>query len=233
MTGPTVLRETVRLIRGRTPLWRLHRERLAEGGVTPAGLDAAEMSVLGVAALGHRDITKLHVIVTSEGRVRVLTSREPSSLEVPGGPALVPVRMTRLPDLPPNAAKPAGRTYWDGPQRLAHLRGGDQAVLVDADDSVIDGGTATVWALVDGVLVTPPAPPAVAGVARRFILRDVAPAVGVPTEVRPLTLVELDSAEEALLSNAVGGLVTVRGRGGAVSQRLERAYREHLGLLGG
>jgi branched-subunit amino acid aminotransferase/4-amino-4-deoxychorismate lyase len=133
--------------------------------------------------------------------------------------------VSSLPTLPAHAAKSADRRYWDGPMRLAHLRGADQAVLVTEDGLVVDGGSATVWALLGGALVTPPAPPAVAGVARRLIVREVAPLAGVSTAVRPLKWTEVEAAEELLLSNAVGGLVAVRGRGGRVAELLGEAWK--------
>lgn len=222
------LRESVRAIAGRAPLLVLHLERLAEGGTpVPALADVAE-AVIASAAAAPPEVVKLQVVVAADGRFRITPSSEPSSLDVPGGPVVVPVTVQELPTLPPHAAKPADRAYWDGPQRLAHLRGGDQAVLVAPDGAVVDGGTATVWAVLGDVLVTPPAPPAIAGVARRLILRELAPLLGLATEVRPLPLEELLSAEETLLSNAVGGIVAARGRGGSVASELAAAWLRAL-----
>ncbi len=227
-----VLRETIRVARGTLPLLAYHLERLAEGGVPAAQLAEVREAAALEAARERAGAYKLQVTVEPGGGFRVVASAEPSSLDVPGGPAIVPVAVAALPQLPPRAAKPADRSYWDGPQRLAHLRGGQQAVLVTADGDVVDGGTATVWAVEDGVLVTPPAPPAVAGVARRAILRELAPALGLQTEVRPLPLDELEAADEVLLSNAVGGVVAAAGRGGPIADRLRDAFGARLEAAG-
>lgn len=218
------LRETVLVTAGRAPLLCLHLERLAEGGVPAGALADVAEAVLASAATAPPEVVKLHVVVAGDGRFRVTPNSEPSSLDVPGGPVIVPVTVREVPTLPPHAAKPADRGYWDGPQRLAHLRVGDQAVLVAPDCAVVDGGTATVWAVLGDVLVTPPAPPAIAGVARRLILRELAPLLGLATEVRPIPLEELLAADEILLSNAVGGVVAARGRGGAVASELAAAW---------
>jgi branched-subunit amino acid aminotransferase/4-amino-4-deoxychorismate lyase len=217
------LRETVRVVAGRVPLWRFHRERLTEGGIPPRDFELIEPAVLAAVEAAGPGVVKLHVIA-APGRFEVHSSAEPSSLSVPGGPRIAPVTVSSLPTLPAHAAKSADRRYWDGPMRLAHLRGADQAVLVTEDGLVVDGGSATVWAVAEGVLLTPSTPPAVAGVARRFILREVAPSAGVPSEVRAVSWEELEHAEELLLSNAVGGLVAVRGRGGRVAELLGEAW---------
>jgi branched-subunit amino acid aminotransferase/4-amino-4-deoxychorismate lyase len=225
---PLTLRETIRVVHGRLPLLAWHLERLAEGGVRAEELRPVEAAAIVATRQAPAAALKLQVVVAPGGRVSVHASSEASSLDVPGGPAIVPVTVRALPTLPPHAAKPADRGYWDGPQRLAHLRGGDQAVLVAPDGAVVDGGTATVWAVLGDVLVTPPAPPAIAGVARRLILRELAPLLGLATEVRPLPLEELLSAEETLLSNAVGGIVAARGRGGPVASELAAAWLRAL-----
>jgi branched-subunit amino acid aminotransferase/4-amino-4-deoxychorismate lyase len=223
-----VLRETVRLVDSRLPLLRFHLERLAEGGIPAEELSAVETAALAAARSAPPAARKLQVVVAPGGRLAVRVSAEASSLDVPGGPAIVPVTVRRLPVLPPHAAKPASRGYWDGPQHAAELRGGQQAVLVTPAGDVIDGGTASVWAVLGRTLVTPPAPPAVAGVARRVILRELAPALGLRTEVRHLTLAELLAADEVLLSNAVGGVVPARGKGGRTAEQLSVAFVELL-----
>lgn len=73
------------------------------------------------------------------------------------------------------------------------------------------------------MLVTPPAPPAVAGVARRFLLARAA-GVGCSTEVRPLRANEVECASEVFLTNAFGGVVAVRGRGGPATERVRALF---------
>lgn len=229
---PPSLRESIRVVASRLPLLPLHLERLAEGGVAPAVLAAVAASAEVTAASSGPEVVKLHVTVgPAAGTFSVDVDTHPSSLAVPGGPAIVPVTVRALPALPTAAAKPADRSYWDGPQRLARLRGGDQAVLVTPAGEVVDGGTATVWAVRGSTLVTPPAPPAIAGVARRFVLADLAPALGLACEVRALALDELLAADEIVLTNAIGGVVPARGHAGPVGTGLAEAWEAALVAL--
>lgn len=230
VSGRMTLRETIRIVRGQAPLLALHLERLGGGGVGTGTIAEVEAATAEAARTAPPEAVKLQVTVGSDDRFSVSASDEPSSLNVPGGPMIVPVTVSRTPELPPNAAKPADRTYWDGPQRLARMRGGHQAVLVLPDGTVVDGGTATVWVVLGETLVTPRAPPAMAGVARLLLLRELAPALGLRAEVRMLTLGELDACDEVLLSNAAGGVVAARGRGGRLSETLARAFEARLGL---
>jgi branched-subunit amino acid aminotransferase/4-amino-4-deoxychorismate lyase len=218
-----LLRESIRVVDGSLPLLSRHVERLSEGGAPDKLLRRVESRALKVAS-ENPGAVKLQVVVdTADQRFSTQVSWQPSSLAVLGGPVLVPVNVAKPPSLPPNAAKPADRSFWDGPQRMARLRGGHQAALVLPDGTVVDGGTANVWAVVGQELVTPPAPPAVAGVARRVIL-EIAANEGLVPCVRPLTWPELERADEVLLSNAIGGLVAVRGRGGQATERLAAAF---------
>lgn len=223
------LRETIRVVSGALPLLPFHLERLSEGGI-PAEALVAIGPALEAAAREDPAAFKLQAVVGPDGAFDIHPSAEGSSLDVARGPVIEPVVVRALPTLPRCAAKPADRAYWDGAQHLAELRRAHQAILVTAEGDVIDGGTASVWAVIGGTLVTPPAPPAIAGVARRVILRELAPALGLRADVRPLALEELLSADEVLLSNAIGGVVAARGRGGPLGERLRSAWRERLEL---
>ena len=101
---------------------------------------------------------------------------------------------------------------------MAERLGADQALLVDANGTLVDGSTATVWLLHGDRLSTTPAPPAVAGVAREVVF-DMAGDFGLNAVERPLTLADFESADEVFLSNAVGGLVRAR-RGPAASREM-------------
>lgn len=228
-SGPDVaLRETCRLVRGRVPLWPLHRARLASGGCDEDLLTAADALVVREAAgwTGPESTRlRLTVVVTPDGALDAGVQRRLSSLDVPGGPVAVRVDVDALPALPPGAAKPADRSWWDDAQRRARASAGAQAVITGPDGSIIDGATATVWVVVDGVLLTPPAPSAVAGVARAFVL-DTCARRGVPARVEPVPFAALTDADEVFLTNAFAGAVAVRGRGGPVFQSVAGTFLE-------
>ena len=223
------------------PLWPLHAERLAEGGCSPAKVAEAVDAVLEALAgyrpeVGTTDSQspggtqarpssrlRVSLLVPPSGRVTAEVVSRLSSLDVPGGPRIAFVRVDGLPALPPGAAKPSDRSYWDDALRRALPA--QQAVLVDTEDLVIDGGTASVWAVFGDTMVTPPAPPAIAGVARRYLLRN-AHRLGLRVGIAPLTREDAERADELLLTNAFGGAVAARGRGGPVSASVAELFRE-------
>ena len=222
------LRETCRLVRGRVPLWPYHRLRLESGGCGEEVLLAADALVAREASGwsgAESNRLRLTLVVTPDGSVDACVQRRLSSLDVPGGPLAVAVAANGCPPLSRSAAKPADRSWWDDAQRRARSAGGHQAVIVSPDGFVVDGGTATVWAVVDGALVTPPAPGAVAGVARAFVL-DARVRAGAPARVGPLAAAALEGAEEVFLTNAFGAAVAVRGRGGPVFDEVAAAFAD-------
>lgn len=225
------LAETCRVVRFEVPLWELHRERLSQGGCGEALLaDVEHCLAAAIRSYSGERTSRLraHVEVAADGHVAVELARRLSSLDVVNGPVLVPVSVIDLPTppaLPASAAKPVDRSWWDAASRAARRGGGHQALIFDSDGFVIDGSSASVWGLIEGALVTPPAPPAIAGVARRFVQRA-APALGVAVEVRPLRLQELELAEEILLTNAFGGAVAARGRGGPATAAVQSIFAE-------
>jgi branched-subunit amino acid aminotransferase/4-amino-4-deoxychorismate lyase len=224
--APSVpLRETCRLVAGRVPLWPYHRRRLASGGCGPDVLSAADALVAREAASwtgAASSRLRLTLVVTPDGSVDVCVQRRLSSLDVPGGPRAVVVEAESAPPLPSGAAKPADRAWWDAAQRAARAAGADQAIVA-CDGLVLDGGTASVWTVIDGELITPPAPFAVAGVARAFVL-DACAHSGAPARVAPLPAAALAGADEIFLTNAFAGAVAVRGHGGPVFERVSAAF---------
>lgn len=215
------LRETMRVSDGRVPLLDLHLARLAAGGCGPTVLARVRTAV--VAEIGEAGHGRLGVTVTPDGAVAAGITTEPSSLTVDSGPRLAPIEVQAVPVLPRAAAKPAGRRYWDRAHAAARLAGADQAALHLPDGTLVDGSTATLWIVRGGAMLTPLAPPAVAGVARELVF-DAADIAGVEAREVALSLEDLDSAQEVWLSNAVGGLVPVRGRSGNVGQRVVQAF---------
>jgi branched-subunit amino acid aminotransferase/4-amino-4-deoxychorismate lyase len=222
------LRETCRVVDGRIPLWPYHRSRLAAGGCSEVVLDDVEVRALAAAAeWDHTESprVRLSITVSRDAGVAVEVRRRLSTLDVPGGPVCVRVDVAQQPDLPEGAAKPADRAWWDEAQRRARLEGGHQAAITTADGQVMDGGTATIWIAEGPVLFTPPAPPAVAGVARAFLIQA-APDAHIRVEIEPVTWERFEGADEAFLTNALAGVAPVRGREGMVFRAVAELFEE-------
>jgi para-aminobenzoate synthetase/4-amino-4-deoxychorismate lyase len=226
-TPAVALRETMRVSYGHAPLLDRHLARLARGGAGPSVLARVRSEV--AAQLSRLEAqgpyARLGITVTSDGEVAAGLTAAQSSLAVSGGPRIVAVEVDVGPSLPDGAAKPANRRYWDRAHNTARARGADQAVLVDHKGALIDGSTATVWLVRDGQLLTPPAPPAVAGVARELVF-DLAAQGGLVARETPLDTSDLEAADEVFLSNAVGLVASARGRGGEVCTRISRQVRQ-------
>jgi branched-subunit amino acid aminotransferase/4-amino-4-deoxychorismate lyase len=218
-TPPVALRETCRVVGGTIPLWPHHLARLGRGGCGEALLAEVGRIALAEALLSattHPEGARLTVLVTPEGAVSAEVSAHRSTLDVAGGP--IAVRVDVDDDMPRHGghAKPADRSWWDVAHRRAEAAGGHQAILVDGDELVIDGSTAAVWIAENGVLVTVPSPPAIASVSREFVLGAASDA-GVKVRVEPVSWERFEGADEAFLTNALGGGVAIRGRGGSAS----------------
>lgn len=218
------LRESMRTSHGRAALLERHLARLARGGCGPTVLarvrEAVARELARPEAAG--EYARLGVTVTPDGAVAAGLTLDRSSLDVAGWPVLVPVEIAEPRHLPPSAAKPAARRFWDRAHHTATLAGAHQAVVHTPDGTLVDGTTATLWLVRDGELLTPPSPPAIAGIARELVF-DLAEEAGIPAREAALTLDDLEAADEVALSNAVGGFVAVRDRGGAITAHLAEA----------
>jgi branched-subunit amino acid aminotransferase/4-amino-4-deoxychorismate lyase len=222
------LRETCRVVAGRIPLWGFHRARLVAGGCSGAVLQHAEELAIEAASQWnseHSPRVRLSVTVSPDGEAAVDVKRRLSSLDVPGGPIAARIDVAARPTLPDGAAKPANRAWWDEAQRRAKMTGAQQAIVVTPDEHVVDGGTATVWIAEGPVLVTPPAPPAVAGVGRAFLIQAaVRPHIRIAVE--PISWERFVAADEAFLTNAFGGVAPIRERGGLVLKAVQALFDE-------
>lgn len=87
-----------------------------------------------------------------------------------------------------------------------HIHG----LLLDTEGFVIETVHHNVFVLRADRLITPCLRfSGVAGVMRQFILEYLAPKRAIPTEVKPLTLVELESSDEVFICNSVRGIEVV------------------------
>jgi branched-subunit amino acid aminotransferase/4-amino-4-deoxychorismate lyase len=222
------LKETCRVVEGRVPLIDLHLARLSSGGCSDMLVERVRERILATAAeaADHR-YRRLLVVVDPAGDVRTTLDERPSKLEVAGGPTFHLVYVTGAPSLPPGAAKPADRTPWDAAMAEARSEGCDQAVLADSEGAVIDAATANVWVAWADRIFTPPAPPAVAGVARRYVL-DHAREAGIRPEVAHIRASDLLEADEVFFTSALAGVVAASGRSGSVVARLREMFADLL-----
>lgn len=229
---PVALRETCRVSGPRIPLLAYHLARLAAGGCGPGVLARVRAAVAGELAgrVGDAAVRRLAVTVRTDGGVSVSLTDAASTLCVPGGPVPVLVTVPAAPVLPPGAAKPADRSAWDDAQCLARQTDpGAQALLALPDGTIVDGATATVWMRKGDTLVTPPAPPALAGVAREAVF-DLAASCGLAASEAHLTLADLDGAEELFFTNAFAGVVAARERAGSAVEALREALAREFGF---
>jgi len=216
------LRETMRVHNGRVPLLERHLGRLEAGGCPADVADAAGAAARVAAAAWGPTYGRMTLLVGTDGAFDIETTERPSTIDVPDGPTITLVE-SEVPRLPPGAAKPADRSEWDVPLATARALGADVAVLVSRDGLIIDTSQATLWLVRSGTLLTPPSPPALAGVSRGVVL-DAAPALGIRAEERELTPIDLAEADEVILTTAVAGARAVRGRGGPVAATLQTAF---------
>lgn len=93
-----------------------------------------------------------------------------------------------------------------------------EGMMLTADDQLIEGTASNVFLLQDGVLRTPALDTCgVAGVMREWVL-DKAVELGVPCEVKALSLVDLTAADEVFLTSALAGVVPVTDYVGPFAQ---------------
>lgn len=125
----------------------------------------------------------------------------------------------------------------------AHRQGADEVVFVGPDQSVREGGSSNVFAVVRGIVRTHPLDRRIlAGVTRHHVLR-LARALGLPVEETAVDVSALAAADEAFLtSTGVDVMPVVRlagrpvgdGRPGPLTLRLADAMRAdvaaHVGL---
>jgi para-aminobenzoate synthetase/4-amino-4-deoxychorismate lyase len=146
-----------------------------------------------------------------------------------GGPLRATVEVVPLPS-PPAAADLTpviipggiGGHKWADRRLLAyytHAAGagpGGHLLIEDAGGQVLETDRASVFAVTGGVLRTPPADGRLLpGITRAAILR-LAAAAGIPAEVAPITRHDLTTADEALVANAVVGVLPVRSVAGTM-----------------
>jgi para-aminobenzoate synthetase/4-amino-4-deoxychorismate lyase len=93
--------------------------------------------------------------------------------------------------------------------RAAGLGPAGQLLLVDVDGHVLETDRANIFALIDGVLRTPPADGRILPGTTRAAIMRAAPGDGIACGTEPLRLADLNAASEVFVSNAVYGVLPV------------------------
>jgi branched-chain amino acid aminotransferase len=120
--------------------------------------------------------------------------------------------------------------------RLEAVRGGDhEALLLNSAGRVAEASAANVFAVLDGVLTTPPLHEGILPGITRASLLELAADLGIPAAERPLAPAELRVAEEVLLAGTamevvavtrLDGLPVADGQPGPVYQALRTTFDE-------
>lgn len=120
-----------------------------------------------------------------------------------------------------------------------------EALVVDGGGDIVEGATSNVFAVVRGVMVTPPEDTGIlVGITRERVL-EAARELSIPVDLRRLPLGDLVAAEEAFISSSVRELLPVvrvdgrpvgSGVPGPVTRRVHEQFRrnvwKYMGLTG-
>lgn len=113
--------------------------------------------------------------------------------------------------IPPASVDPTAKNYHWNDMTMGLLAaldaGGDTVLLGDGAGNVVEGPGFNVFAVRGGRLVTP-REGVLEGITRRTVI-EIAQALEIPVELRPLPAGELRSADEAFLSSSGGGVLPV------------------------
>lgn len=119
-------------------------------------------------------------------------------------------------------------------RREAIRQGADEALLTDQRGMVLEGSYSNIFAVIRGVLVTPPLEAGILAGVTRAVTLDVAATEGLNVEERPLSVSELVEADEAFLTAStreivplvrMAGRIVGNGRPGPMTAALHEGYR--------
>ena len=116
-------------------------------------------------------------------------------------------------------------------------RGADEAIMLNVEGEVAEGSSSNVFALIDGVWVTPPLEAGILSGITRKVIVELCQGEGIPIEIRVLLPESLKLADEIFLCSSVKELVPVvklddrpigQGVVGGNYRRLRSLYREEV-----
>jgi branched-chain amino acid aminotransferase len=122
----------------------------------------------------------------------------------------------------------------------ANVAGADDALMLDGRGFVAETNATNLFAVLDGVLVTPTAAACPEGITRGTVL-ELAAGAGLTVEVRDVSLAEFHAADEVFCTGTMGeiaGVTEIDGRRighgevGELTRKLADLYRSHASTHG-
>ena len=119
------------------------------------------------------------------------------------------------------------------PKIQANLAGCADAIMLDVDGYVSETNATNLFLVDDGVLMTPHADHCLPGITRQTVI-TLAAELGIPCEVRRISLSEFHSADEVFTTGTMGELTPVtkidgrvigNGERGVITARLQETYQ--------
>ncbi len=206
---------------GRPWLWDRHVSRLSttirelapESEVSLPGLAEANDCLATSRCDGPARLRLTAVRDGADPAWEVAMAAQPVQGVGPEVPA-ISLQVVRWPAAPPLAGhKTMARLPWDLARRQVQAAGGDDALLVDAAERVLETSIANVFVRFGNLVVTPQAPRlCLPGILRGWLLAEL-PRQGFTVQTRDLLVGELFEADEVWVTNAVAGVRRVAAVG--------------------
>ncbi len=155
----------------------------------------------------------------------------PEDVQARGAHAII----AKTPRIPPESVDPTIKNFhWGDLTRAAFEAsdaGADIAFLLDQQGNLTEGPGFNMFAIIDGKVVSPDRG-ALEGITRKSVF-ELCQEIGIPVEIRPLHVSELEGADELLTATTAGGVMPVsrlgnriygNDRPGPISARLRELY---------
>lgn len=227
---------SAQLVGIRVPLEPREFEREIARGIELAQLPESYVRVL----LTRGQAAKLGLASALSGAplrvVMVLPLELPQAQKYEAGIAAITYRTQRLSDGTSAAGAKLGNYLLSVlATDAARNAGAEEAILVDARGSVLEGATSNLFLVSEGRLHTPPlSQDILAGITRQHVLA-LAPTLGIEVVEREVAVAELARSDELFVSSSIRELLPIvrvdgsaigAGRPGPVFTRLLAAFRE-------
>ncbi len=186
---------------------------LARLGASAAELYGRDLDLAAIAARIRAEApgegrARARILVAASGSADPLVSVDPEADLAPAPP------VTLVPATVPGGLGPH---KWADRALVGALAGapGHEALICDIDGAVLETGAGNIWAVRDGVLVTPPLDGRALPGVTRDVLVELAAADGIEVAEEHLDLAALEAADELLVTSAIRGVAGARLAGSA------------------